>query len=110
MKERSSLKEGCVVEKGNWGRILRLYHDFQLFEKWLINNRLSGNTVIRGMKDGAVTIDVINSSEGRTVITDHNLTFLLTSIKIADITIILDELKKVILLYILPLFLLRSSQ
>ena len=42
------LREGSVVEKGNWGRILRKYPNSQLFEELLINSRISGDAIITG--------------------------------------------------------------
>ena len=52
------LREGSVVEKGNWGRFLRKYPNFQLFEELLLNNRISGDAIITGdQRTRTVTID-----------------------------------------------------
>jgi len=42
------LREGSIVEKGNWGRILRKYHNFHFLEELLLNNRISGDAIITG--------------------------------------------------------------
>lgn len=49
------LREGSIVEKGNWGRILQTYPNFQLFEGLLMNSRFSGDAII-----GRVEQKVIN--------------------------------------------------
>ena len=42
------LREGSIIEKGNWGRFLRKYPNFQLFEGLLMNSRFSGDAIIGG--------------------------------------------------------------
>lgn len=48
------LREGSIVEKGNWGRILRKYPNFQLFEGLLMNSRFSGDAIIGGVEQKVI--------------------------------------------------------